>query len=232
MNKLTIALIYYNNPSVLPHHINRWRLYSSTIKNRIKIVLVDDGSNKKAESIIKNHNSGIDVSLYEILQDIPWNDGGAANLSMLVSTTPWVLRMDIDHLVPEQTILNILNTTTLCFNTYYTLKSIYYNRKDQPSIHPSQILYPRYLFWKAGGYDEDFSGNYGSDDIWLKHRLDKIGNHKYRDDLIIEAIFGASDEHGLNRDTTINKQLLNNKKSNKIPFNDEIIRFPWRKVDL
>ena len=87
------------------------------------------------------------------------------------------------------------------------------------------------MFWKIGGYDEDFRGNYGCD-LPFRYRLDQIYKcaHEHFSKNYIEAFFGGSDDHGLTRDATENRKLLEEKiKSNTIKPKS-FIRFKWKQV--
>ena len=80
-------------------------------------------------------------------------------------------------------------------------------------------------FEKIGGYDEDFSGNYGFDDI---HFYKKCTHHLKTitlDEIKVSVYANESSSIG-NRDTNKNAELFKIKKLDSTPR----IRFKWEYV--
>jgi len=165
-NKFTLVMAYYENGKMLERHFKEWQTYPNF---PFKIILVDDGSrNDPAINHIKECQ--FPIELYRIKKDIPWNQNGARNLGMTHSDG-WCLITDMDHL--------LLNKQ---FKKLYNLKlnpDIHYvpgrHKADGTSYtrHPNSYIMHKDLYWKAGGYDESFSGYYGTDSTF-RRQLAKV----------------------------------------------------------
>jgi hypothetical protein len=84
------------------------------------------------------------------------------NLGVDQARTEWVLLTDIDHVMPLDTLRPLL-TMELDPRDVYRL-----SRQDAPlrtpyKPHPNTWMMTRKMFDRIGGYDERFSGYYGSD---------------------------------------------------------------------
>jgi hypothetical protein len=231
INNITLAIPYYNAANVLPLQLEYWNAYTDNIKKNLKIVLVDDCSNdaQKLSNVFKKIPD-LDIEIYEVLEDIPWNDGGAGNLSVFVTKTDWVLRTDIDYLVPTDTMEYILNTE-FDPTKYYTFDAMYHHNKQKIDIHPSTLLITKKLFIDSGAYDEDFTGNHGYTDNFLRLRLDNIAKNNHLNNVYIEGILNGS-THKLIRNDTINYDLLIKKINNGLPIPTSHLRFKWKKVEI
>jgi len=228
---LTLSIPYYNAANTLPLQLACWGSYSDEIKKNLKIVLVDDCSNEsnKLANIFKKVPD-LNIELYEVLEDIPWNDGGASNLSIFVANTEWILRTDMDYLIPAATMEYVMKNT-FKRNTYYTFSNRYYHNKHTIGAHPSTLLMTKKIFVDAGAYDEDFTGNHGYTDSCLRYRLDKIAKCQHLTNVWIEGIFHGS-KHRLVRNDTINHKLLTQKIKEGFPKPASHLRFKWRKIEL
>jgi hypothetical protein len=87
-------------------------------------------------------------------------------------------------------------------------------------------LISRQGFWRAGGYDEDFSGHYGFEDVvfrmmWRKH----VGTEVLLTDIAFEQI--AFRTSGLDRDTTRNQALAQARAAAGMPKPRGMLRFGW-----
>jgi hypothetical protein len=164
--KFTIVMAYYENGGMLDRHMQEWSEYDEEHKKHIKAIIVDDGSpNDPAVSHIKD--VGFPINLYRIKQDIPWNQNGARNLGMTHVKKGWVLLTDMDHLLPKEQVQNILNNEWNERSVYKPLRA----KPDGSSYkrHPNTYLITRKVYWKLGGFDEAYSGYYGSDSTFRRH---------------------------------------------------------------
>jgi len=168
----TLQLIYpyYDNPHMLEYQLEFWHRNPWQFKERFKVILVDDGSEKHpAEEVLKKYGqTSFELDLYRIKVNIPWNQNGAHNLGMHVAEGGWCVCTDIDHvLVSSQ--LNVIFELDVDEGTYYT-----FGRRQSRALttvfkrHPNSWLLTRDVFWASGGYDEDFSGFYGSDSVFRR----------------------------------------------------------------
>jgi hypothetical protein len=100
--------------------------------------------------------------LYRCEIDVRWNWLFCRNLGVDQAETLWLLLTDIDHLLPADTLRQIL-TSHLDPMRVYRL-----SRVDAPNLtpykpHPNTWLLTKPMFNAIGGYDERFSGYYGTD---------------------------------------------------------------------
>jgi len=230
-NELTLSIPYYNASDLIPIQLECWNSYSSEVKKKLKIVLVDDCSKNEQKLVnIFPKVSDLDIEMYEVLDDLSWNDGGASNLSVFVAKTEWVVRTDMDYIIPNNTMEYLLNNT-FDSHAYYTMEAKYFHNKQIIDIHPSTFLITKKLFFEAGAYDEDFTGNHGYTDINFRNRLDKISKNKHIKNIWIEGVLGGS-THTLPRNDSINYKILIEKMKAGSPLPTEHFRFKWNKVEL
>ena len=185
--EFTLIVPFYRNCKMLARQVEEWNQYPEGVK----VMCVDDGSPEPALPIIaKGLDSGFrrnDVELYRILIDIEWNRGGARNLGATMATTDWIVQIDIDHILPADAARALLQFLSIQ-NPWYRFprwrrgKADETRKKDQipesteyGEIHPhvDSYLIRRELYWKVGGYDEDYSGCLGGGNMFLR-RLEKI----------------------------------------------------------
>lgn len=152
---------------MLDKQVETWESYPYELRRRMSIVLVDDGSpNDPAYPHVSE--TTLPIQLFRITKNIPWNQNGAHNLGMHVADEGWCLVTDIDHVLTPDNLAYIFE---LAVNPkkYYRFGRRQVGRLSTPyKPHPNTWLLTRHLFWWAGGYDEDFSGFYGSDSCFKR----------------------------------------------------------------
>jgi hypothetical protein len=187
---LTILYLYYNQPEAVKFLEKIGCTYWD-----VNFLFVDDASKVplKLEWADK----------IRILKDIPWNQPYCNNIAFK-QLTGVVLRMDIDHYFLESD----LPYLKLLANKLKEKEIIHFKRKDKTS-HPNIYMAHVKDLINAGGYDEDFCGNYGYDDTELMQRLKSKGFKFIKSDITVNINHNAGTK--LKRDTTINKQLLKTK---------------------
>jgi len=177
MDNLQIIYPYYENPVMLNKHLETWEQWGDLFKGNVKIILVDDGSTR-TPALNAIYPTDVNIELYRIKENIPWNQNGAHNLGFHVADKGWCLSTDIDHVVIYSQLRKIFELKTHG-NSFYSfarrqardLGDVNYKR------HPNSWLLTRDMYWEAGGYDEDFSGYYGSDSVF-RRALKSVGKHK------------------------------------------------------
>lgn len=163
MRDLTLILPYYRNPLILQEQLRAWAAYPDDLKAHLHVIVVDDGSPKfKAlpEHLIETGLASL--RLYRTKVDVRWNWLFCRNLGVSEATTDWVLLTDIDHVLPESTLRALLTET---MNPDWVYR---FSRVDAPDMtpykpHPNSWFLTRKMFDRIGGYDERFSGFYGTD---------------------------------------------------------------------
>lgn len=164
----TLIFPYYENPAMLTRQLDHLAKLPADVRAHLSLVVVDDGS---PDHPLDVHDLDCmealvaDAQLFRITVDVRWNWIACRNLAVRHAHTDWVLMTDIDHLVPEATCRRIQEVKL-------DTRSIYrFSRVDAPEFtpykpHPNSWLMTRKMFDKVGGYDERFSGYYGTDGMF------------------------------------------------------------------
>lgn len=218
MKNVTIYFPYYNSKDLLIFNLNHYSKMNSELLKKIKLFIVDDGSKKfpaKDVLLMKEELcSKLNITLYRIDIDIPWNTPEANNLAFSKIDTKYVIRSDIDHIYSEKLIHDILEKNIpdnrVLFFKRRRLIDTQYNIKKK--VKPGNNIYIISVkdYWKTGGYNEYFSGDYGDD-------LDFIPRLKKKFKIVITPfvndVLVNSGTRNLNRSTenTLKKLSINNK---------------------
>lgn len=167
MRDLTLIMPYYDNPAMLEEQQRQWSYYPDELRARLHVIIVDDGSPRwpalphvQASTLLPSALASF--RLYRTLVDVRWNWLFCRNLGVSEASTDWVLMTDIDHVMPKKTLAYILDGPLKDAFAYR------FSRVDAPAMtpykaHPNTWLVTRKLFDRIGGYDERFSGFYGTD---------------------------------------------------------------------
>jgi glycosyltransferase involved in cell wall biosynthesis len=179
---------------------------------QMRMIIVDDGSPEPALPIVQEFSHGLRsrIDLYRITTDIAWNRGGARNLAAREATTDWIVHLDTDHILPADCAARLLafgpgRGKWYRFERYRCGAADSTRKKDKldpaakfGKIHPhiDSYLCHQETYWKAGGYNEDFSGCLGGGSPFLAE-LTKIAQplmlpsdihlHVYTTDVIKDA---------------------------------------------
>jgi hypothetical protein len=159
---LSYVTHYYldqQRPDTVLDLFHRYQRYSPGLLDRIQFVVVDDCSPLRFDP----PDLDLNVTWLRIMDDIPWNQPGARNLGVVYAPSDKVLLTDIDHEFPEATLAKMLRMRECgrdFFKIYRTCPTTGRLRKGHSNI----FLLSRARFLRLYGYDEEFSGHYGSDD--------------------------------------------------------------------
>jgi hypothetical protein len=146
--------------------LRRYQNYEPALLDRVHFVIVDDGSPFRYQV----PEFDLNLTWLKIDKDIHWNQGGARNLGVVYARAEKLFLCDIDVEVPEHTLGYFLRRRTLG------------KRMDRPCLHaqsngaylgrhPNAFLMSRGSLLKHFGYDEEFSGHYGFEDLrFTKHQ--------------------------------------------------------------
>ena len=192
MTDVTLVYAYFENGPMLDVQFSEWDRYEQ--KDRLKIILIDDCS-KRDPAIDHIQDVGIDLELYRIHSDIPWNQDGARNLGMS-NASGWCIMSDMDHILTvggADMFLSKLDR--LNPNKYYGFNR---HRLDGTPIQkspPNVMGIHTDTFWSIGGYDERFCGYYGSDVNFIS-RLDNALGPRIMMNRISMRMYRADDLDG------------------------------------
>ena len=185
-NKITIYFPYYNQPEALKFNLDYYSSLDEELKNKFNILVVDDGSQREqAFHVVKTYEDVLNLSLYKIHVDIPWNMGAANNIAFKDAETEWIVRTDIDWFCKEQKLRKVLNMQ-FEDGTVYFFRGL--RVKDKPPFDVTEgcnhlqnvYILNKKKYWETGGYNEYLCGNYG-DDFEFRPRLFKKAKHKLLD---------------------------------------------------
>lgn len=255
MTQITLIVPYYRQPLMLAEHLRQWVGYSSLALHTFKFIIVDDGSPEPALGVVNDFllhhrwNTQIDLRAYRVAQDIPWNRGGARNLGATEADTPWLLHLDTDHvLMPgcadqlAQDIASYDAAYWYRFRRFRVGAADDTRKKDdladadeygEIKPHIDSYLCTRELFWRTGGYDEDYSGCLGGGSPFLKRLSNTADMHLANSSTWLEvhtrhSIADAS-VNTLSRDTTeyARRKKGKEKAGQTRPTNP--LRFAWER---
>jgi hypothetical protein len=158
----TLIFPYYLNPEQLHRQYKRLARMPEDIRSHLALIVIDDGSPRSPARPPKTPLGLRDFQLYRVGVDVRWNWLTCRNIGVHHALTDWVLLTDIDHELPDETARRIIERKLDATNVYR------FSRVDAPKltpykIHPNTWLMTRTMFDAIGGYDERFSGFYGTD---------------------------------------------------------------------
>jgi hypothetical protein len=244
---LTLIVPYYRQPAMLLQHLLLWEELPAEVRSQIRLLIVDDGSPEPAEPVVRAHPIS-KAMLYRIDVDIPWNRGGARNLGSTEAKTPWLMHVDIDHVLPYENVIALLKLIgTLQHGKWYRFRRFRMGAADETrgkdkadpkatfveiKPHIDSYLISRDLYWRTGGYDEDYSGCLGGGSPFLR-RLETFAPVEVLDialHVYTRHVVPDSSVVSLSRDTSeySKRRRVKEKMGNTVPKNP--LRFPWSRV--
>lgn len=240
IDNVTLVIPYYDNAEMLARQIAEWCSYDSKHQDRVRFIVIDDGSERHpALDVLRRSFPGqlpIDLQLFRIDVNIPWNQDGARNLGMLKCKTVWALMTDMDHVLPSTQVRALLEFDARP-GSYYMPDQFVTLGYSLNRPHPNTFLMSRSDFWTVGGYDEDFAGFYGSDGNFRKcarNYLSEIGTKDFH--LVVfrsEDIFDANTKDWGRKDSpfhAVHNEKLRLKRQGPPYRAANPIRFPYTRV--
>jgi len=207
---------------------------------------VDDGSPEHPASdiLVADALPDFPVNLYRATENIIYNHSGGFNLAFTYIKDGWVLMTDMDHVMPEESLMTLLNMELNPDNVYRFGRRKMVTLKEWVPCHRhlDSILLTKDMYWKAGGFNEDFRGYWnGVSRLFRKAiqrcadqiiQLDNVYLLLFLNDVIPDAentIFGKK---GSEYDIEMNKQVYGRmiKTLHKEQKPTDYIRFEWEKV--
>ena len=148
----------------------------------------------------------------------------------------WVLLTDMDHLLPSHQVKNIIESK---WDKNFVYKPLRKKVDGSPyKRHPNTYLITRDMYWTAGGYDETYSGYYGTDSTFRRQINRKA--QLLETDLFHVVLYGRSDipdastnperygRKGTKYHLVKNKTLRKRRK--ELPSSIKPLNLEWEKV--
>jgi hypothetical protein len=198
---MTVLYTYFGQKERIPQ----------IVEQGINTMIVDDCSKEPLGPI-----EGIQV--LRITDDIKWNQPGARNLGFQ-ELNGWVVCLDIDHLLTKDIYDKLISLQKEVGTVYYL------GREDIKKSYNVYLMHKN-DFEKIGGYDEDFCGNYGYDDIHFYQKCVRFLNVVVISDLKVK-VYAKESSSDLERDSNINSKLYSKKENLE---ETKRIRFKWVRV--
>ncbi len=184
--KLTLAVLYFEQPSLLLHMLHVWCSWEETTRRRFRFLVIDDGSRigltaeETLGTVSARYGNQLSIDVVRVQETLKWNIGGARNLAMHLAATSWVFLSDVDLLVDgalARKLPELIRAGELYQAETGTLTAYCHFERVRPGgnekRHPGAMLIQKRAYWRAGGCDEDFVGNYGSTDVHFRWRLNR-----------------------------------------------------------
>ena len=246
---LSIAVLYYEDPERLAEVVNSWLVLSDDLRRQILFLVIDDGSSLPASDVVRalnGHTCTADILVFRVLDDIPWNIGGSRNLAMFVSPTRYVFLTDLDITVPSEVMASLpyligeaerrhdeTGNETVFTHFRRVVQGDTLPKREKP--HPAVMLLTTSAYWRIGGCDEDFVGNYGFTDPHFMYRASRtpfISQVKCFQNFkelapLQQAYSSETPDHAQSKNSSTNKLLFEHKKRFS-GWSTTFLRFPWR----
>ena len=224
MADLTLITHVYNAQQPVARQLALWQQFSPALRTRLKFLVIDDHSDVP----LQVDKTGLDMRLVRVDDDIDWNMPGCRNLAATLAETEWMLFFDVDNVASEASLQKIVDALARLDK-----RRLHVFRRTENGVdvepHINSFLITRQGFFQAGGYDEDFSGHYGFEDVafrmmWRKH----VGTEVLLTDIAFEQI--AFRTSGLDRDLSRNQALIQQRAASGMPKPKGMLRFAWGEV--
>lgn len=233
-NEYTLVFLYYDNPQMLRAQLRCWSSYKKAFKRTPTIVLVDDGSPQtRAHEIVAQVGCGIPIKVFRIHEDIRWNFAGARNLGCM-NANGWIYSSDIDTILTRDDARLLFEADALESDSFYMPVRVWLPNLNVGRPGFVNLLFHKSKFLEIGGYDEDYSGHYGREEIDFFERLKKRARCLSRQDIRIRVMppFLIDDActKDVSRDPIRNREIYRIKSDAGFPFPIDPIRFSWERV--
>lgn len=225
MTKLTVITHVYNSQAGIDEQVARWKSYSAHVLQQVEFIVIDDCSSPP----LTIDKELLNLRLFRVLDDIDWNMPGCRNLAAIQSQSDWLLYFDVDNIITaEQMEMIVLALGGLDKKTLYCFKRIYNEVEVEP--HINTYLISRSGFFAVGGYDEDFSGHYGFEDVIFRNMWRKyVGGDVLFTNIAFNQLNHRTND--LNRDTTRNHELAQKKLIDGLLKVKNILRFHYCEIE-
>lgn len=226
--RVTLVIPYYCNRLFLRDQIAHWWSFDELVRSFVSAVIVDDGSPEPLSLV--GIPQPFPIRLFRIEQDIRWNWLAARNIGAHHADDGWLLMSDIDHVVPESTMRSLVTGAHDERVVYAFQRREHTGEPANP--HSASFLMTREMFWRIGGYDERFSGLYGTDGLYRRRVAHTAKMAVLTDHLIRYEYVADSSTTRYARKQPIDAMVR--KMASKLPKNakPKTLTFPYHEVTL
>jgi len=242
---LTLVIPFYDNPGMLQIQFEGWAAWPEKHKRRVEIILVDDGSPNFPAAAVTRPEGLPALRIYRVLEDRPWHQHAARNLGAHVAAEGWLLLTDMDHVLPADSaraLFKEMDKGRLEPDRIYMLDRVEadtglptMNGIGRPKPHPNSFVLTRQLYWRIGGYDEDYCGIYGTDGLFKMRAFStakrghlSIPLTRYWRALVPDASTDAPRKEG--REPGAKERVAAEKAARGETDVIKVLQFPWERV--
>lgn len=225
---VTIILPYFENPQFLQRQIGWWRTFPASLRSHLSAIVVDDCSADHPARLTEDRP--FPITLFRILPPkVAWNWLAARNIGAHEAPDSWLVLTDIDHVLPQST------AEALVYGQHDPRRVYAFSRIEHTGerIHPhsASFFMTRTMFWQIGGYDERYSGHYGSDGQYRRRLMaracmailpDRLIRHEYQGDSSTRAY-----QRKLPADSAAVKAIADALPAGTTP---KVLTFPYHEV--
>jgi hypothetical protein len=224
--KLTIITHVYNAQAGIDMQTQVWRSYPDEVRKQLEFIVIDDFSDPP----LKVDRNDLNLRLLRVDDDIDWNMAGCRNLAAIHAASPWLLYFDCDNIASAANLTALLGGLQLLDPR----KLYVFGRAENGQIvepHINSFLLARTSFFAVGGYDEDFVGHYGYEDVLFRNLWRRsMDGEVLLTDIVFKQMGWRTET--LNRDLERNKALIEQKALQGFRKPVGLVRFNWHEVGL
>lgn len=251
---LAIVIACFGQPKMMARQEESWLSWPKNLQDRVEVVVVDDHGDPPYKPGPEfdpalpfpegKVEPGIELKVYRVDTQIPWNQMGARNLGMKEAESSWRLMLDPDMVLTAPNLARIFELFPRFRRGHHYKPKLGKNSK-KPYGSPNLYICHEADFWKSGGYNEDFAGAKGYSDVVLHRTLVEFSRRHFLDRIWLEFL-GPRDvsdarvevSAGVNRDLAVNHKKFaaaakfaaqNSWKFYAQGVRDHV-RFPWHRV--
>lgn len=146
-----------------------WKKWPAHLIDRTEIIVIDDCSPNFPAAPQIQKAPPVNFRLYRVLQDVRWNWIACRNIGAHEAFGQWLMMTDMDHVVDGTLLAHLHSLPPTPAEQFYVPSRVDGPaRIPNPKPHPNSYFMSKEFFWRVGGYDENYSGHYGTDGIWRR----------------------------------------------------------------
>jgi len=177
---ISLVYAYYENAKMFQIQQANWLSYPEHAQKEMEVIITDDCSAKNP--LLPQDISTVgeyDFSLFFIQKKISWNWLEARNIGAKHAKYDWLLLTDMDHVVTPGVFEALLKKRhKFDPEIVYQFARVVAPGMTKYKPHNDSFFVSKKLFWKSGGYDEDYSGQYGTSGIFRRRLFSVAKKHK------------------------------------------------------